>query len=194
MPNTIRSLKTIEADLLRLESERDVAVATLANDRKSLKKERAAYITACESRDVLQAVAQKVQESAHKQIAAIVTRCLQCVFHDPYEFAIHFDRKRGKTEARITLTRNGEDTDPMTAAGGGVVDVASFGLRLACLTLRVPRCRKLLILDEPFKFVSAEFIPAVREMIEQLAEDLDFQIVMITHIEGLQIGDVVDVQ
>jgi DNA repair exonuclease SbcCD ATPase subunit len=162
-------------------------------DREKAALEKA--ILCCENtiiaQEFLQRVAQSVQETAHEQIAGIVSRCLAAVFDDPYEFRILFERKRGKTEARLVFIREGHEVDPMTAAGGGVVDVAAFALKLACLLLTTPRPRKLLVLDEPFKHLSVEQTERVSEMLETLATDLGVQFIVVTHNKMLQAGKVI---
>lgn len=142
---------------------------------------------------VVQHVGQTMQQEAHKRIAAIVTRCLSTVFDDPYEFVIEFERKRNRTEAVLLFKRDGVTVDPMTASGGGVVDVASFALRLASLILSKPQRRRLLVLDEPFRFLSSDYHGRVRTMLERMAEEMDVQIIMVTHIEALKCGKVVEV-
>lgn len=79
----------------------------------------------------------------------------------------------------------------MTAAGGGVVDVAAFALRVSCLMLHRPRLSKVVVLDEPFRFVSAEYQENVGRMLEELASDLDLQVIMVTHNEELSIGKII---
>jgi ABC-type Fe3+/spermidine/putrescine transport system ATPase subunit len=54
-----------------------------------------------------------------------------------------------------------------------------------------PTKRRLLVLDEPFKFLSEQYRPAIRELIEQLAQELQFQFIVVTHIKELEMGDVV---
>jgi len=136
-------------------------------------------------------LAQAVQQKAHEKISSVVSSCLTAVFNDPYEFKIQFERKRGKTEARLVFVRRGLEVDPLTASGGGVVDVAAFALRVACLVLHRPRLSRLVVLDEPFKFVSANYQDNVRAMLEELASDLGLQIIMVTHIETLETGKVI---
>lgn len=128
----------------------------------------------------------------HDHIALVVSRCLEAVFDDPYEFRILFDKKRGKTEARLAFVRNGQEVSPTDAAGGGVVDVAAFALRLACLMTAQPPVRKVLILDEPFRFVSAGYRDRVRTMLETVSKEMGVQIVMVTHAEELQAGKTID--
>lgn len=148
-------------------------------------------VRAVEAQELAQQVAQQVQQQAHEAIAGVVSQCLEAVFDEPYEFKILFDRKRGRTEAQLVFERDGEQVDPLTASGGGVIDVAAFALRLSCLMLSQPPVRKLLVLDEPFKFVSREYIGRVRTMLEKLAEDMEVQFVIVTHINELRCGTVV---
>jgi len=146
-----------------------------------------------QAQEILQQLAQSTQQLAHKAIADVVASCLSIVFDKPYRFEIVFERKRGRTEARLRFVRDGISMDPMTASGGGAVDVASFALRVAALTLRRPRVSKLLILDEPFRFVSAEYQDNIRQMLEQLSVDLDLQIILVTHNPRYATGRVIEV-
>lgn len=177
----------------RIRSELRLARRAVKEERKELVQARKAEKTALEARTVLVGMAQAVQQKAHDRIAAVVSSCLSAVFDDPYEFKIHFEQKRGRTEARLVFMRAGFEVDPTDAAGGGMVDVAAFALRAACLVLHRPRLRQLLVLDEPFRFVSAGYRPAVRTMLEELSRDLKLQIIMVTHSEELEIGKVVTV-
>lgn len=153
-------------------------------------KDRLAAVTA--ARDLVQHVAQQVQEEAHAQIGGLVTRALKAVFgSNAYEFKIVFDRKRGKTEARLVFVRDGEEINPMDAAGGGTIAVAAFALRLSCLILQQPPVRRLLVLDEPFSAVSKEYRPNVRLLLESLAEEMDLQIVMVSHATDFMLGTVI---
>jgi len=147
-----------------------------------------------ESRKILQSVAQAVQQSAHNRIASVVSRCLESVFDDPYEFKIEFVQKRGRTEANLHFLRNGMFLDPMTASGGGVIDVASFALRASCLLLSRPRLRRVIVLDEPMKFVSAEYRGRVRHMLEELSGELGIQFIVVTHIRELECGKVIQIE
>lgn len=147
-----------------------------------------------EAQGIVQAVAETVQAEAHDRIAGVVTRCLAAVFDKPYEFQIRFERARGRTEARLVFVRDGQELDPLDASGGGVVDVAAFALRLSSLMLARPACRRVVVMDEPFKFVSVGRRDRVRAMLESLAEDLDVQFVMVTHMDELRCGTIVELE
>jgi ABC-type sulfate/molybdate transport systems ATPase subunit len=83
----------------------------------------------------------------------------------------------------------------MNGAGGGVVDVAAFALRLACLMLRRPKGRRLLVLDEAFRFLSErkEYRNRVRDLLVSLSEEMQVQVVLVTHDPVLEVGKVVEI-
>lgn len=138
-----------------------------------------------------QIVASAIQKRAHEKISRIVNKCLSTIFDDPYEFEILFERKRNKTEAHIVFKRDGNVLeDPMEEGGGGAVDVAAFALRLAAIILSKPKKRKLLVLDEPFKFVSKKYRPRIGKLLQELSEGYGVQIVMVTHIDELKTGTI----
>ena len=142
---------------------------------------------------IFQQTAEIIQQKAHRQISYVVTRCLAVVFDDPYQFQIQFEQKRGRTEARLQFVRRGLVLqDPLDESGGGVVDIASFALRLASLILSRPQRRRCLILDEPFKFVHPpERRPRIVKMIQMLADEFDVQFIIVTGIEELVTGTVI---
>jgi len=157
----------------------------LTNAQHKLEQSQAAQ-------EILQLIAQAVQQQAHERLSSVVSQCLESVFEDPYQFHIEFERTRGRTWARLRFRRRELDADPLSAAGGGVVDIAAFALRVACLMLHRPRLSKVVVLDEPFKFVSSQYRENVRAMLEELAKDLGVQIIMVTHIEELETGKIIE--
>ena len=176
------------------------AVVTRAAAHTTLKRARAAvvageaeYDAAEEAQQITQAVAKTIQEEAHDRIAGVVTRSLAAVFDVPYEFNIEFEQARGRTEARLVFTRDGVGVNPIDASGGGVVDVAAYALRLSCLMLTRPACRRLVVLDEPFRFINPKNFTAVRAMFASLARELGVQFIMVTNIDALRCGHIVEV-
>lgn len=146
-----------------------------------------------EAQQAIQQIARTIQESCHRQVSEIASRCLQAVFgKDTYRLEIRFEEKRGKTEARIVLvTAEGELHDPINECGGGIIDVISFSLRLAALLLSFPQKRRLLVLDEYWKHLSARYRPAMRRLLEKISQEMNVQIVYVTHAEELQAGKVI---
>lgn len=164
-------------------------------ERKALKIAKAKVKVAEEAQVVLQTIAQGVQQHAHDDIANIVTRCIKTVYgEDSYKFKIDFEKKRGKTEAKIIFEKNGFEHDPMSGTGGGVVDIAALGLRLACIMLNKPRLRKLIIADEPFKNINGEeYRERAAELLQTLSEEMEIQFIIVNGQEWLNIGRVIEI-
>lgn len=194
MTENVNNLKRIRKRVDALLSERLIACRRLQDEQQALFTAQIRLETALEAQDAVQTVSEAVQRQAHSQIADVVTRCLAAVFEQPYTFQIIFERKRNKTEARLVFTKDGVVMDePTESAGGGVVDVAAFALRLSCLMLAKPPLRRLLVLDEPMKFLSKEYRPRIRSLIEKLSEELDIQIILVSHDSEFQIGEVIEI-
>ncbi len=176
----------------QLLSEYNHARRQVKDEKQTLSLAHTHLSNATEAQEIAQAVAQTIQQQAHSQIAGVVSRCLETIFGDEaYEFKIEFERKRGKTEANLLFVRDGEQFTAKEV-GGGVVDVASFALRLACLMLSRPRLRRLMVADEPFKHLSRNHSDKVRDLLEQLSREMKVQIIMITHSTDLEVGKVIE--
>lgn len=147
-----------------------------------------------EAQTICRQVAVEIQEQAHRKIADIVSRSLEAVFDEPYTFKIIFEQKGGKTEARLVFEREGMQLDPMTSCGGGVLDVAAFALRLSCLLLSNPPKARVIIMDEPMRFVSKEYRQNVAALLQSLSKELNVQFIIITHQEEMRIGKVVEIK
>jgi len=153
---------------------------------------RASAEAARTARKMLQEIAAAVQRDAHGRISAVVTSCLSAVFgENAYRFRVVFEQKRGKTEARPEFVRNGAEYAP-DSVGGGVIDVAALGLRLAARAFVRPALRPLLVLDEPLRMVSRNYAPRVRALLESVAAETGVQLLIVTHSAELAAGRVVE--
>lgn len=165
---------SIKKQIKKIEQQIDVAQDNLVNAQEAIL--------------FVQQVANETQIHFAGILSNLVTKALHDIFPEPYEFRIEFESKRGQTEASIKLIREGKSAiDPMDASGGGVVDVVSFALRIAFFLLTSPKPRKVLILDEPFKFVSRDLQPRIGALITELSETLGIQFIIVTHEEDLGI-------
>ena len=132
---------------------------------------------------LIQEVAKQVQSNLQIIISSFVTEALGSIFEDPYEFRLSFVERRRQVEADLSLVRDGLEVSPLDAAGGGVVDVISFALRL--LFWSVGDYRPIMILDEPFKNLSADLQPLAGAFLRQMVEKLGIQFLIISHIQQL---------
>lgn len=185
-------LQTEAKEVREIGSRIDYLQKSILSEEQSLESAKTKLDRTKDAQEILQELAQAVQQKVHERIASVVTTCLETVFDDPYSFKIVFEQKRGRTEASLRFVRGGLDLDPMTASGGGVLDVAAFALRISCLMLHRPRLSRILIADEPFRFVSAQYQDNIRVMLERLSKEMGMQIVMVTHQPAYETGKVIE--
>ena len=139
----------------------------------------------------LQKIAQSTQEKLKMNIEDIVNLALETCFPNEYKFQLQFNIARGKTDAELLFLsqKTGRPIDPMNCAGGGVVDLTAFALRIASYALE-QGTDNVIILDEPMKFVSKDLQTRVGDILKTLSEKLNLQIIMVTHInEMIDIAD-----
>lgn len=134
---------------------------------------------------LLQKTSQFAREQAKTQVENLVTNCLEYIFENETEFKIEMTEAYKKQNAEfyvITKTGNEEiKTRPTESRGGGVVDIISLALRISFLQIHRPYIEGPLILDEPAKHVSEEYIFNVANFLKQTSEMFNRQIIMVTH-------------
>ncbi|MBE6081691.1 MULTISPECIES: ATPase [Tissierellales] len=134
---------------------------------------------------LLQKTSEFAREQSKKQIETLVTNCLQYVFENDMEFNIDIVELRNKPNAEFyVISRYGTHTiktKPELSRGGGVVDVISLALRIAFMQIYRPQICGPLILDEPAKHVSEEYIFNVADFLQKTSEMFNKQIIMVTH-------------
>lgn len=134
---------------------------------------------------LFQQTSEFAREQAKTQIESIVTNCLRFVFDSEIEFLIEIEELRNKASAEFYVITKAENleikTKPELSRGGGIVDIVSLALRIAFLQINKPQIEGPLILDEPAKHVSEDYIYNVGEFLSQSSEIFNRQIIMITH-------------
>lgn len=145
-----------------------------------------------EEQDILEKVMSLFQmtsrfarDQAKNQIEALVTKCLQYIFDSSVEFQIELEELRNKASAEFYVVNSTKDfflkTKPEQSRGGGVVDIVSLALRISFLQTHKPPISGPLILDEPAKHVSEEYIHNVGDFLKQTSEIFNRQVIMVTH-------------
>jgi DNA repair exonuclease SbcCD ATPase subunit len=137
---------------------------------QELRSRRKELLSRQQSLEHVYALAVKASEMTQAQIriemTSILTLAISAVFGPAYSVDVIFDFERGRSSANLILKIGDEVRDPMKECGGGVVDVLAFALRLTVWALSRPLPRRTLILDEPFRFVSAKHKPKVAQIFD----------------------------
>ncbi len=165
--------------------EKNQIERTLEETKKEVKELKRDLRRHEQAQEVIRQVALKTQQQLQFHISDIATMALEAVFDDPYQLIVEFIQRRNKTECDLYFSRDGEKIDPLSATGGGAVDVTSFALRVASWSMSIPRTRNTLILDEPFRYLSSNLLPKASEMLKEVSDKLGLQIIMVTHADEL---------
>jgi DNA repair exonuclease SbcCD ATPase subunit len=178
-------LAELRSRLENRKGRRDQLLQGLEQARDRARDQRRLLRNLDRAQAVLQVVAQRTQQELEVQIGGLVTMALAAVFPDPYEFVLRFEQRRGKTEADLLFSRDGSEVHPLSASGGGVVDLAAFALRVALWRISSPALRPTIVLDEPFKHLSEDLQPKASALLKEVSSRLGVQFIMVTHSEEL---------
>ncbi|MGM0471388.1 MAG: ATP-binding protein, partial [Bacillota bacterium] len=145
-------------------------------------------------RILLQQTSEYAREQARQQIESLVSKALQYIFGPEFSFEIELDEKRGRPSADFFVVSEyqGQElkNNPQSARGGGIVDVVSLALRVAILESYRPQVGGPLVLDEPAKHVSEEYLFNVAQFLKHINQHFGRQVIIITHKSHLnEIGD-----
>lgn len=194
---TLEALATRARHRRRVLDERNGEARSLLTRGKELQDEVGILAEAVEDLDrvtvLLNSMGEDRQQKAQQTIEELVTRGLQTIFDETLSFHI-VQTTRGKSVqvdfvVRTSIQGRAIDTPVMDARGGGLAATIGFLLRLVVLLLtRGQRQDALLVLDETFAHVSAEYLPAVSAFVREVVDKTGIQIVIVTHQEELVDG------
>lgn len=176
-------LRKLHERAMKIKTSNDILTEQLRDKRKSVSAFETRKNNLDELQVIVQEAAKRTQDKIKDRFETIVQSCLDVVFPNTYDFHFDFVPRRGKIECDIYLTDN-KDTrlDPMNSNGGGVVDVISISLRVACLTMSGKD--KVLLLDEPFSHLRGEARMKLGEVLNCLSNKMDLQIIMVGDVGG----------
>lgn len=136
--------------------------------------------------EVLRRLTELQRRSVVERLEHLVSRGLQIVFeNESYIFKIASRSLRNEVSFSFLLSREGVETDIFDATGGGVIDIVSILLRIFVLFYFRSDVRRLLVLDEPFKHLSAEYQDGVAKLLEHLSEQTGIQMIIVSHRDGI---------
>lgn len=114
-------------------------------------------------------------------IESVTSAGLSSVFAEPMQLHLRQTVRARRVEIDVTVsTQDGLETPILEARGGGLAAVASFLLRVTVLLL-TNGARRLIVADESFAHLSAEYIPRMAEFLAELCERTGLQIILVTH-------------
>ena len=159
-------------------------LAQQGQQSKAQAEEHRAVEVACEEAVAfLNTFADERQELVQRRIETLVTHGLVTIFGESMTFHVVSVQKASRTEVefmlRSTMGEQTVETPILDARGGGVAAVVGFLLRLIITLLR--KQRPVMVLDETFAQLSAEYEPRLAEFLRELVDRTGVQIIMVTH-------------
>ena len=144
-----------------------------------------------ESIIVLQKLSERQREMAKIRLEELATEALRYSMGGEYSVIIDLDNIRKRPQASLCICKKAyedrEDIDeedledPLSDNGGGIVDVVSTAIELVVMQAQTPIIEGPLILDEPFKMLSEEYVPMMSDFLKKISKDFNRQIIMVTH-------------
>lgn len=131
--------------------------------------------------------AESSREAGRTRMEKVVTRALQSIFGHEFEFGILMEESGGKPAAKFVVRSVGENGDiienePQDSRGGGINDIVSIALQVATMVVyNNPKIQGPILLDEPGKHVSEEYVVKLGEFLAFISKTFNRQIIMVTH-------------
>lgn len=181
-----------EKDLLIKQNNKNIIENKISQKKAELLSIKEYIDLKRETEEFLRKMSKTLREETIKRLEIIITNALQHVLQEDITFKI--DMPTDKPECYFSVINNYEgiivQNEPEDARGGGIIDTISVALRLALAELF--QIQGPLILDEPAKHLSEDYIDNFASFLKMISSEFNRQIIMITHNTTLsECGDIV---
>lgn len=180
----------LDADIKKREGEKKKLEDIITEKQREIEELEGKIYLYRQVNELFKEAAEYARKNSKIAIENIVSRALGIIFPGDLNFEIKLDEEGEKSEAKflVSSTYGGEfviTNEPQETRGGGVVDIISLALRIALMeACHVPQPVPL-VLDEPAKHVSGEYINNVADFLHQVVKSFNRQIIMVTHNQHL---------
>lgn len=133
--------------------------------------------------ELLASIQKTINQNAKKGIELIVTHALRYIFNEDYRFYLDFRKRGNLNELFLQLIFPGEEepVNLLACSAGGVLDVISFALRIAIISLIKPKVEGFIVGDESFRNLSSVYLPTAANFLQTINEKINRQLILITH-------------
>ncbi len=176
----------IKEKALEITATRNVKIQSIAKQQKSLKVMSQRKVDSEKARVFIKEVAHETQQNLEIEISDLVSTLLLAVLDtDVPAFYVKFVERRNVMECDLKFKRGEVLYNPIESGGGGAANIGDVGLQVACWSL--DKNRATFLWDEPFRNVSHNLQPKVSAMLRMLCDELDIQIIMVSHQPGINV-------
>ena len=128
-----------------------------------------------ELKDFLMTVSANYRDQLCNLFTSLVTEALTSIFEKDIRFNIRLYSYRNEPAIDISVIEDNLEVDPQKSCGGGLNDVISFVIKIIFIYLK--RSSKIIILDEPLKFLSRDYIEQSSNFIHEISKRMNIQII-----------------
>lgn len=182
-----KQLQKLEQQYTKRKTEKEVLESQKQAEEAKIKDKKDLKLHLDKVSTLLVKTADEAREAGRKRMEKVVTKALQSVFGPEFSFEIELAESGGKPVANFYVTSPNDKGDlirnePQSARGGGINDIVAFALQVATLVVyNTPKIQGAIVLDEPGKHVSEEYVVKFGEFLDFISKAFNRQIVMVTH-------------
>lgn len=183
LQNIERNLTSFKSELDQKNGQLSLLTEQISNQKiklEELNNKKILYTKSAELVNLVQLVTkQKMKESFER----LVTYALRFIYSENYNFELEFGRRGNLSEINFNVKTPDftESFDPLDTSGGGVLDILSLALRICLIELSHPKIEGFILLDEPFKHLSKEYLEKAEKFLEAINKKIGRQIILVTH-------------
>lgn len=166
--------------LLQSQGERTILQRQLERGRENLEKLQKQEVTIRAAEELAVASSLVAQQQIKERFERLATTALRWVYYDQ-ELALKVELGTRGTSPSLDflIEAGGVELDPLSAAGGGVVQVLALVLRLTIL--EALHVNGPLLLDEPLSQLSRNYQERAGTFLKEYAKRTGRQILLVTH-------------
>ena len=139
-----------------------------------------------ELKEFLTTVSANYRDQLCNLFTSLVSEALTSIFERNIKFKINLYAYRNEPAIDISVIENGLEIDPQKSCGGGLNDIISFVIKIIFIYLK--KSSKIIILDEPLKFLSRDYIEQSSNFIRNISKRMNIQIIVVSHKPDLELG------
>ncbi|RJX22650.1 MAG: hypothetical protein C4575_00820 [Desulforudis sp.] len=140
--------------------------------------------------DLIRHSVQSVRTRAKDELECFVTTALRYTFESDLDFVVLYDPESEPAGADFFIrSRRGRGDRllfaPVAAYGSGISEFIALALRVAFMVSAHPPLPGPLVLDEPIRSLSDQYISNVGRFLKSVSDGFDLQIILLTHDQHL---------
>ena len=179
----IKHLKTLIDKNTFIKDSLEEKQEKIQKDMNDINKETDSLL---ELKDFLMSVSANYRDQLCNLFTSLVTEALTSIFEKDIRFNIKLYSYRNEPAIDVSVIENNLEVDPQKSCGGGLNDIISFVIKIIFIYLK--KSSRIIILDEPLKFLSRDYIEQSSNFIHDISKRMNIQIILVSHKPDLEIN------